>query len=214
MALALVAHRGSLKFYGGEPTLDVENQKWALSYLRQSGFEGTFTIFSNGIRAKALLDILETDARTLAVLNYSIATGRGEKPLPHVSQYVLEDWANAHPNRLFVSHDFVVPVGRQAEGDAYSEGTLPTHCFRCWPTLTSSGMIHACPFAVEEKRPHYDLGKVAEAPGRFTAFLHWIESELEPEAARRGKNSCAVCTGLISPHFAPPLQGRSLPIIG
>jgi len=194
-ALTLVAPQGSLKFYGGEPTLDAPNQIWALSWLREHGFEGTFTIFSNGIQARALLSILDADENTLGVLNYSIATGRGEKPLPPSALKQLTHWAAVHPERLYLSHDFVVPVGRQEGGMSYSEGDAPTKCFRCWPTLTSLGELHACPFAVEEKRPHYALGGQLEAPERFARFLAWIETELEPEAQRQGKNACAVCVG-------------------
>src|SRR5512145_3288161 len=45
-ALALV-HLGpeaAIKFYGGEPTLDVENMTWAIGYLRARAFEGSFTV--------------------------------------------------------------------------------------------------------------------------------------------------------------------------
>lgn len=188
-ALSLVAPGGSLKFYGGEPTLDADNQIWALRWLREKGFAGTFTIFSNGIQAKALLSILEADEGALAVLNYSIATGSMETPIPPGARKTLEAWAKSHPGRVFLSHDFVVPVGRQEGGAGDSAGK----CFRCWPTLTSFEDLHACPFAVEEKRAHYELGKSAEAIERFEGFLHWIETELEPEAERQKKNACAVC---------------------
>ncbi|GAB4455546.1 MAG: hypothetical protein OHK0029_11900 [Armatimonadaceae bacterium] len=197
-ALRLVAKRGSLKFYGGEPTLDTPNLLWAMEYLRRSGFAGVFTIFSNGIRARSLVQILEGDTDTLAVLNYSIATGRGEEPLPDAARIRLQEWAARNPERLFVSHDFVIPVGRQEGGQAFAEnGSEPTKCFRCFPVLTSSGLLHACPFAVEEDRPHYHLGNTetdaATAQERFQQFLQWMTEVLEPRAEASGINACTLC---------------------
>ena len=194
-ALQLVAPGGSLKFYGGEPTLDAANQAWALRHLRERGFRGAFTVFSNGIKADALLAILDADAEAVAVLNYAIATGRGEKPIPPSAVRTLTEWAAAHPRRVFLSHDFIVPVGRQKDTD----DSAPTKCFRCYPTLTSTGRLHACPFAVEEAHPRYDLGGVETAREKFAAFHNWIAREIEPVAAAQNRNACAVCVARAKP---------------
>src|SRR5689334_931710 len=58
-ALALVPVDGTIKFYGGEPTLDLENLLWAIRYLREHGFIGWFTVFSNGVLADRVIEILE-----------------------------------------------------------------------------------------------------------------------------------------------------------
>src|SRR5215213_9028524 len=47
-AVDMVAKQGSLKIYGGEPTLDAKNLRFAVAHLRELGFEGAITIFSNG----------------------------------------------------------------------------------------------------------------------------------------------------------------------
>ncbi len=82
-ALATLAPDGNLKFYGGEPTLHAEEIERAIRYVRERGFRGLVTIFSNGVKAERLIDILESDARSEAVLNYSIYHGRdrlGRRP--------------------------------------------------------------------------------------------------------------------------------------
>ena len=196
-ALQLVAKQGSLKFYGGEPTLDTENLLWAIQRLRELGFCGTITIFSNGIRAHDLITLLCADDQILAVLNYAIATGTGEKPLPNASLKLLQQFATDSPNRIFVSHDFVVPVGRQSTHDSSTQNTSFQACFRCFPVLTSFGKLHACPFAVEENRPHYWLGdlktEAKTALKQFENFLGWIDSEIEPLARAQNQNTCTKC---------------------
>jgi len=193
-AVNLVAQKGSLKVYGGEPTLDAENLMWSVSYLREQGFIGAITVFSNGLRPRVLLNLLQSDPDTRVVLNYAIATGTGEKPLPAATLAALQAYHREHPARIFLSHDFAVPVGRQAGVDS----DVPQSCYRCYPTLTSTGNFHACPFTVESSLPHYALGGIAETPTviqeRFSQFLCWIEEELEPEARRKGVSSCVTCT--------------------
>jgi hypothetical protein len=204
-AARLVARRGSLKFYGGEPTLNPDNLGWAMKRLRELGFAGTLTIFSNGVRARTLLDLLESDPRAFAVLNYAIATGRGETPLPAASLRLLTRYAATHPGRLFLSHDFLVPVGRQEGRAVRAESAPPARCFHCFPTLTSTGRLHACPFAVEQDREHYRLGDLdtpaPQAMARFRRFQQWIDTTLEPAAAARAENPCAVCAGRYAPAF-------------
>jgi MoaA/NifB/PqqE/SkfB family radical SAM enzyme len=200
IAVEIVAPRGSLKIYGGEPTLDAENLQWSIRTLRTFGFGGAVTVFSNGIRARALLAALESDPlqNCRAVLNYSIATGRGERPLPPASLRLLRDYACTHPDRIYLSHDFIIPVGRQAQGSAYAEyNAAPARCFHCHPVLTSQGEFHACPFAVEHKLPHFHLGTdqtpAFQVRTAFVQFQEWVTHALEPEAARRGANACRVC---------------------
>ena len=85
-AAAAVAPDGNIKFYGGEPTLHVEGLIEAMRHVRGRGFRGLFTIFSNGVRARALIRVLDSDPRTEAVLNYSIYLGRDAEPLPERAQ--------------------------------------------------------------------------------------------------------------------------------
>lgn len=207
-AVEIVAPRGSLKFYGGEPTLDTDNILWAVGRLRELGFAGAITTFSNGIRARSLLAILDADplARSFAVLNYAIATGDGEKRLSAAALRLLQSYEACQPGRLFLSHDFIIPVGRQAGSGAYARsGAAPTGCFHCHPTLTSEGKFHACPFAVEYALPHFHLGEQTEKPEnvqqRFSHFLDWMTETLEPEAARRGMNACHLCLSPDRPEF-------------
>lgn len=207
-AVRLVAARGSLKFYGGEPTLALGNVRWAMSRLRELGFDGTFTIFSNGIRARALLEILSGDPRTLAVLNHAIATGRGERRLPAASLECLRRFADANPDRVFVSHEFILPIGRQEGGAERTAGQERTDCFRCFPTLTSAGKIHACPFAVEYDRPHFRLGGISASPdaaiASYRRFLRWVDGSLDPAANALGASACAVCLSQGAPRFPGP----------
>lgn len=210
-AAAIVSPCGSLKIYGGEPTLFPENLVWSVRRLRELGFAGALTLFSNGIRARALLTILESDplANARAVLNYSIATGRGERPLPPASLRLLRDYAERYPDRLYLSHDFVIPVGRHSGAEAYADNAAPPRqCFRCYPVLTSEGAFHACPFAVESAAPHFALGNT-QTPSelvqtRFSRFLTWIETALEPEAARRAENACQTCLGALKEQIPDP----------
>jgi hypothetical protein len=206
-AVATVARRGSLKIYGGEPTLDGANLRWTVRRLRELGFEGAITIFSNGLRAQLLIDLLEQDRELRVVLNRAIATGDGEEPILPGALTALTRFEYSHPGRIFLSHDFTVPVGRQAErGEVQAKVGLPvqtprsdTHsrCCRCWPVLTSSGRYHACPFAVAYALPRYDLGEAGDDPSavqeRFRAFKTWIAEEVEPKSETIGRHVCEVC---------------------
>jgi hypothetical protein len=218
-AVEIVAPRGSLKIYGGEPTLDRENMLWSVGRLRELGFAGAITFFSNGIRARTLLDLLDSDplAACRAVLNYSIATGRGERPLPPASLRLLQSYAVRYPDRLYVSHDFIIPVGRHGGEEAYAESSeAPVRCFHCFPVLTSAGRFHACPFAVEYALPHFLLG-TAQTPdttvqAQFTRFQTWMTTTLEPEAERHGQNACHLCLGPDRPAFPDAVERRGVSI--
>jgi hypothetical protein len=71
-------------------------------------------------------------------------------------------------------------------------------CPRCPPVLTSRGLLHACPFAVELDREQYRLGTGDEAAAhgfaRWLRFRDWIGATVEPQAAHHKRHPCAVCT--------------------
>jgi hypothetical protein len=199
MALRLVAPDGNLKLYGGEPTLDPRNVRESMTFLRAGGFHGWFTLFTNGVLAERLLDLLDTDDQSEAVLNYSILYGRGAEPLPRSAYRRLADYARGRPGVLFTSHPDLVPVGPGATFQPADERPdFGGACPRCPPVLTSRGVLHACPFAVELDRPHYLLGDTArpaaEGYSRWLRFRDWIEETVAPRAAATHCHPCAVCT--------------------
>jgi MoaA/NifB/PqqE/SkfB family radical SAM enzyme len=201
-ALATLARDGNLKFYGGEPTLHADDIKAAMRYVRERGFAGLVTIFSNGVKADRLIDILESDPRSEAVLNYSIYHGRDAEPLPPHAKERLEAWAMANPGRLFQGYKVLFHAGsgterafdRDREADFHGLGT---GCVRCFPVLTTKGRFHACPFAAEVDAPHYDLGRVGSAPEdvlrSYRSFRRWVDEVLDPTARERGVTSCEMC---------------------
>jgi hypothetical protein len=201
-ALRTVAADGNLKFYGGEPTLHTAETIEAMRTLRRGGFRGLFTIFSNGVRADKLIAILESDARSEAVLNYSIYHGRDAEPLPDPARERLEQWARGNPGRIFQGYKVLFhagagasrPYDRDREPDFHGLGR---GCVRCFPVLTSKGRFHACPFAAELDAPHYDLGHVGSDPATVFAnyqnFRRWIDDVLDPAARARGISSCELC---------------------
>jgi hypothetical protein len=201
-ALATVAADGNVKFYGGEPTLHAKAIIDAMAYLRGRGFRGLFTIFSNGVKAERLIDILASDARSEAVLNYSIYHGRDAEALPPHAKQQLEEWALANPNRIFQGYKvlFHAGAGAEAEYDRDREADfhgLGSGCVRCFPVLTSKGRFHACPFAAEIDAPHYDLGRAGSDPAtvfrNYRTFRGWIDEVLDPAARARGVTSCEMC---------------------
>jgi hypothetical protein len=198
-ALELVTPDGNLKIYGGEPTLDLPGLMDAIRYLRVHGFAGWITVFSNGVLARRVIALLESDSRTEVVVNYSIAMGVDAEPLPEASRRALAAYARRRPGVLFLSHADLVPVGRGAAAAWVERASFGGACPRCCPVLTSRGRLHACPFAVELERPQYDLGGLQSDPAAATArheqFLAWIETVIEPTAAREERHPCQVCTG-------------------
>jgi MoaA/NifB/PqqE/SkfB family radical SAM enzyme len=201
-ALRSVARDGNIKFYGGEPTLHAAAIIDAMRWLRAHGFAGLFTVFSNGVKAEKLLAILDSDARSEAVLNYSIYHGRDAEPLPAHARERIEAWAQLHPNRVFQGYKILFHAGagtaetfdRDREADFHGLGQ---GCVRCFPVLTSQGRFHACPFAAEVDAPHYDLGRVGSDPAEvfanYRAFRRWIDDTLDPAARARGISSCEMC---------------------
>jgi hypothetical protein len=192
---------GTVKFYGGEPTLNYENVIWAIAYLRDHGFQGAIVIYSNGIQAERLLAILESDplGKTTASLNYSIATGDGAVQMPLSSLRKLEDYERQHPGAIAIGHPTIVDSGRGIDPFT-GEETRPQHdhrCPHCYPVLKTDGQFHACPFAVENADPHFQLGTVRDTSEtisqNFQAFLNWIDTVHEPYAREHDLPACTVC---------------------
>jgi hypothetical protein len=214
-ALRTVAADGNLKFYGGEPTLHTAETIEAMRTLRGRGFRGLFTIFSNGVRADTLIAILESDARSEAVLNYSIYHGRDAEPLPDHARARLEQWARGNPGRIFQGYKVLFHAGagarqhydRDREPDFHGLGR---GCVRCFPVLTSTGRFHACPFAAELDAPHYDLGRVGSDPAtvfaNYQTFRRWIDDVLDPGARARGISSCELCHTRLAELPVPAFQ--------
>lgn len=192
-ALELLTPRGLVKFYGGEPTLHPDNLLEAVAYLRQGGFEGSFRIYSNGVRARHLLAILEAVPEMDAVLNYSILHGRGVPPIPEKAMQRLLDYP---PGRIFSGHTDLVEVGNP-EALPGGVGDFGGGCAQCHPVLRTDGRLHGCPFAVEIEAPVFELGRPGDATARvverYRRLLRWQVEVLEPEAKRRGLHPCQVC---------------------
>ncbi len=201
-AVATVAADGNLKFYGGEPTLHADDVIDAIGYVRRRGFSGLISIYSNGVKAAALIRILESDPRSEAVLNYSIYHGRDAEPLADHAKAQLENWAAAHPGRLFQGYKVLFHAGSgtamayDRDREAGYHG-IATGCVRCFPVLTTAGKFRACPFAAEIDSPHYDLGRVGSDPGQvfenYRHFRKWADDTLDPAARARGVSSCEMC---------------------
>jgi hypothetical protein len=201
-ALATLANDGNLKFYGGEPTLHTDEIVAAIRYVREQGFGGLVTVFSNGIQAEKLLAILESDERSEAVLNYSILNGRDAEPMPPSAKERLEHWAERNPNRLFQGYKVLFHAGSGA-GLSFDQDREPEYhgmgqsCVRCFPVLTTKGRFHACPFAAEIDSPHFDLGGAGSDPetvyDNYRAFLRWVDDTLDPAAEKRDVSSCEMC---------------------
>ena len=201
-ALDALAADGNLKFYGGEPTLHTPEIVAAMRYVRERGFTGLITVFSNGIQAEKLIAILESDPKSEAVLNYSIYHGRDAKPMPRYAKERLEEWAREHPNRIFQGYKVLFHAGGGAEQEFDRDRESEYHgmgdrCVRCFPVLTTKGRFHACPFAAEVDSPHFDLGRVgtdsATVFENYRTFLDWVDEELDPAAAAKGVSSCEMC---------------------
>jgi MoaA/NifB/PqqE/SkfB family radical SAM enzyme len=194
---------GALKFYGGEPTLDVSNMTWTIRYCRERGFRGTFTVFSNGIRDRALVEIVESDPerKVTVALNYSIWVGDGAEPIPAAARARLEAYARAHPGVITVGYSDIMDMGGGLAGFGGSRQELQeqfqSDCGRCYPVVTTRGDVHACPFAVEIRDPRFHLGDTTGDAARvvrnFQAFFRWIDDALMPFARATGLAPCTVC---------------------
>lgn len=201
LQIVMLNTSGTIKFYGGEPTLNPDNIIWAIGYLRQQGFQGEIVIYSNGIQAERLLCILESDPldNTTASLNYSIATGDGAPQMPHHALQRLQTYEQQYPGKIAIGHPDVVDSGRGVEpftGETFRPQTN-TKCPHCYPVLTTTGAFHACPFAVENRSPHFQLGTLHSSPAEiahnFQAFLDWLDTVHEPYAIAQDLPACTVC---------------------
>jgi hypothetical protein len=197
----MLNQQGTLKFYGGEPTLDSENVIWAIAYLRQRGYQGSVVIYSNGIQAEQLLQILKSDplGQTTASLNYSIATGDGAPPMPRQALKQLETYEVEHPGAIAIGHPAIVDSGRGLDPftGEMTRSEDSARCPHCYPVLTTQGKFHACPFAIENQSAHFQLGEVDSDPTQvsqnFQAFLHWLDIVHEPYAIQHELSACTVC---------------------
>lgn len=214
--LALLQPQAQLKVYGGEPTLLSANLRWAFARLRQRGFAGRFVLFSNGVQSARLLEVLEADDHTCCVLNYSILTGTQAEPLPPAALRQLAEFAAGHPERIFAGHPDLVEVGRAQQWgreQLRQRGDFDHACPRCFPVVTTRGRYHACPFAVENPSPHYDLGGLdtppAEVERRYQLFLAWIDGVLVPQARNRGSHPCTLCTQAVGQLPLPAYTSRA-----
>ena len=212
--LELLHPQAQLKVYGGEPTLLSANLRWAFTQLRQRGFAGRFTLFSNGVQSARLLELLKADDNSCCVLNYSILTGTHAEPIPPAALRELSAYARLHPGRLFAGHPDLVEVGRAQQWgreQLRQRGDFDHACPRCFPVATTRGQYHACPFAVENTSPQYDLGTLdtppAEVERRYRLFLAWLDEVLVPQAQAQDCHPCALCTQaagqLPLPEYAP-----------
>jgi hypothetical protein len=209
-------HEGAtIKFYGGEPTLDFESVVWAIHYLRENDFLGSFVIYSNGIQASRLIQIMESDPlnRTTASLNYSITTGNGASRMPKRALQMLEDYEAKHPGTIAIGHPAILDMGggiKSFKGDK-SRPKASSQCPHCYPVLTTKGQFHACPFAVEIEAPHFRLGTLDSMPEQvsqnFKLFLDWLDKVHEPFAIAHNLPACTVCQehlqDLPTPQFLP-----------
>jgi len=193
--------QGTLKFYGGEPTLHHETIIQAIAYVRERGFQGAIVIYSNGIQAERLLHILKADplGRTTASLNYSITTGDGAPPMPAQALTQLEAYEQDHPGAIAIGHAAVVDSGRGVDPFVGEESRPQSgpRCPHCYPVLTTTGTFHACPFAVENPSPHFQLGDQHTPPHviaeNFQHFFHWLDTVHEPYAIAHQLPACTVC---------------------
>lgn len=200
-ALAAIARDGNIKFYGGEPTLHSDSLLQAMQFLRRRGFQGLFTIYSNGIKAQTLIHLLESEPQSEAVLNYSIYLGRDAEPLPAHAKALLEAWGQAHPGRLFSGYKVLYHAGAGTTM-GFAQDREPAYhglqdCVLCFPVLKSTGEFHACPLAIENPAPHFRLGDLTTPSSvvfeRYRQFRTWATTVLDPAARQRQITSCAMC---------------------
>lgn len=194
-ALQLVDPAGRIKFYGGEPTMDPGSVIRAASYLRAGGFTGSFRIFSNGDDAPALLRVLEAVPDMHATLNYSVVHGLGVERLSSASLLALQPLAGT---RIFCGHASLAETGRHTQGHADSERDFGPRCPGCHPVLRSDGILHGCPFAVEDTAPRFVLAHAGTTPprtaiGNFMALARWQRAPLVLATKRSGASACTTC---------------------
>ncbi len=198
-ALKLISSDGHIKFYGGEPSLNVKNQRESISYLREKGFNGRITLFTNGVEFTKLQEILNMDSQITLALNYSIFHGRETHGLsPSIKQKIL-DYQSQFPNRIYLGHADLIPAGRGSENKSTDNETphFDLRCPRCFPVLTSRGEIRACPFNVEIQSVYHFLGDITDSPNdvimHYRLFRDWIESAISSFVNLTGRFPCDYC---------------------
>ena len=138
-ATRLVSPDATIKFYGGEPTIDADNVIWAFARLREKGFTGWLTIFSNGVLGERIVKILESDRKSDVVLNYSILHGEDAEPIPPKSLLILKDYADKNPERIYSSHAGVFPYGRGVNFvETVGSSTSSSECTLRWTKKSKS----------------------------------------------------------------------------
>ncbi len=149
-----------------------------------------------------MIQILQSDPldSIVAALNYSITTGDGAEQAPRASLQLLEQYEAMHPGKITIAHADIVDSGWGIEpftGDASRPKTESSTCPHCYPVLTTRGQFHACPFAIENRAPHFHLGDLNSPPEtiaqNFKAFLHWIDTIHQPFAEINHLSACTVC---------------------
>lgn len=210
LALSLVHPQGCIKFYGGEPSIHPNQIIQAMEHFREGGFQGSFHLYTNGILARKVLQILDAEPRIIAVLNYSILHGRGAKPLPLKALNILLSYASG---RIFSGHRELNDAGVTPELSLDTETPdKGSSCPHCYPVLRSDGMVHGCPFAVEIIEDHFLLGQTRDDPRalvqNFWKHIAWQKEHVEPAAIRLGVSACQVCKDHLQtlpvPHYSTP----------
>ena len=189
---ATVAADGNIKFYGGEPTLHArrDHRRHALP-ARARLPRPVHHLLERREGASGCIDILDSDARSEAVLNYSIYHGRDAEPLPPHAQAAARGLGARPSESPLPGLQGPLPRRRRRRADATiatarptSTASAPAACAasRCSP---AQGRFHACPFAAEIDAPHYDLGRVGTDPAAVFAQLPGL-SPLDRRRARPG----------------------------
>ena len=196
-----------------------------MRYVRERGFRGLITIFSNGVQAERLIALLDADPRSEAVLNYSIYHGRDAEPLPRAREGAArglgrrQSRAGSSRATRCSSTPAAGPTRRStATARPTSTASAPAACAAS-PCSPREGRFHACPFAAEIDSPHYDLGGVGTAPGGGVPELPHVPAlgrrGARPDGARRAAFRAARCaTGTWPSCRCPPTSAEGPPPAG
>ena len=137
-ALRTVAADGNVKFYGGEPTLHAAAIIDAMRYLRERGFRGLFTIFSNGVKAEKLhRDPGQRRAQRSRAQLLHLPRSR-RRAAAGARQDTSRSLGRAHPNRIFQGYKILFHAGAGAERSFDRDREADFHglgrgCVRCFP---------------------------------------------------------------------------------
>lgn len=119
--------------------------------------------------------------------------------MPNHALERLAAYEAEHEGAIAIGHPDVVDSGRGVEpftGDS-DRPKVNSRCPHCYPVLTTEGKFHACPFAIENSAPHFQLGEIDSDPAQvarnFRAFFHWLDTVHEPFAIAHNLPACTVC---------------------